>query len=65
MKTRLWAVLEAVTKRMVYDDGSKTAVPVHRYFFTSAPVKFSGGPVKNSGAPVKNNGAPLILPPHR
>ena len=45
--------------------GSKAAVPVHRYFFTGAPVKFSGGPVKNTGAPVKNTGAPLILPPHR
>ena len=26
--------------------GSKAAVPVHRYFFTGAPVKFTGGHAK-------------------
>ena len=39
--------------------GSKAAVPVHRYFFTGAPVKFTGGPLNITGAPLYFTGTPL------
>ena len=42
--------------------GSKAAVPVHRYFFTGAPVKFTGGPLNITGAPLYFTGTPLYLP---
>ena len=42
--------------------GSKAAVPVHRYFFTGAPVKFTGGPLIITGAPLYFTGTPLYLP---
>ena len=45
--------------------GSKAAIPVHRYFFTGAPVKFSGGPVNITGAPLYFTGPPLYLPVDR
>ena len=41
---------------------SKAAVPVHRYFFTGAPVKFTGGPLNITGAPLYFTGTPLYLP---
>ena len=51
---------------MVYEkgqkQGSKAAVPVHRYFFTGAPVKFTGGPLNITGAPLYFTGTPLYLP---
>ena len=43
-------------------NGSKAAVPVHRYFFTGAPVKFTGGPLNITGAPLFFTGTPLYLP---
>ena len=42
--------------------GSKAAVPVHRYFFTGAPVKFNGGPLNITGAQLYFTGTPLYLP---
>ena len=42
--------------------GSKAAVPVHRYFFTGAPVKFTGGPLNITGAALYFTGTPLYLP---
>ena len=42
--------------------GSKAAVPVHRYFFTGAPVKYTGGPLNITGAPLYFTGTPLYLP---
>ena len=42
--------------------GSKAAVPVHRYFFTGAPVKYTGGAVNITGAPLYFTGTPLYLP---
>ena len=48
----------------VYDvrKGSKAAVPVHRYFFTGAPVKYTGAPLNITGAPLYFTGTPLYLP---
>ena len=42
--------------------GSKAAVPVHRYFFTGASVKYTGGPLNYTGAPLYFTGTPLYLP---
>ena len=52
------------TKAQIYGvrKGSKAAVPVHRYFFTGAPVKFTGGPLNITGAPLYFTGTPLYLP---
>ena len=42
--------------------GSKAAVPVHRSFFTGAPVKLIGGPLNITGAPLYFTGTSLYLP---
>ena len=43
-----------VLERVIYGvrNGSKAAVPVHRYFFTGPPLNITGAPLYFTGTPL-------------